>query len=77
MAKSCLTSFLSFFDKDLVDQGKAADVIFLDFSKAFHRVSHSMLLDKKCSIQLDKHIMQWVNNWLPGQAKRVIVNGVT
>lgn len=77
MGKSCLTNFLSFYDKDLVDQGKPVDVIFLDFSKTFHTVSHSILLDKKCSIQLDKHITQWVNNWLTGQAKRVIVNGVT
>ena len=29
------------------------------------------------SMQLRKHIMQWVSNRLMGQAQRVIVNGVT
>ncbi|KAJ7410896.1 hypothetical protein WISP_105653 [Willisornis vidua] len=39
--------------------------------------SKSILLDNMSSIQLDKHIRQWVNNWLAGQAQRVAVNGVT
>lgn len=62
---------------DLVDQGKAADVIFfLNFSKVFDIVSHSVL-DKLSSTQVDKHIISWMNHWLMGKAPRVIVNGVT
>ena len=62
--RSCLTNLISFDDKitHLVDQGKAADVIFLDFSKAFDTVSQRTLLDKMSSIQLNKTIMQWVSN---------------
>jgi len=54
---------LSFYDKitHLVDQGKAADVIFLDFCKAFDMVSHRILLDKMSSIQLNKNIIRWVS----------------
>ncbi|KAK4833058.1 hypothetical protein QYF61_027720 [Mycteria americana] len=64
--KSCLTNLISFYDKvtHLADQGKPVDVGFLDFSKAFDTVSHSILLDKMSSVQLDKSIIRWVSNWL-------------
>uniref|UniRef100_A0A8B9BRL7 Reverse transcriptase domain-containing protein n=1 Tax=Anser brachyrhynchus TaxID=132585 RepID=A0A8B9BRL7_9AVES len=77
--RSCLTNLTSFYDKitHLVDQGKPADVIFLDFSKAFDTVSHRILLDKTSSIQLNKNIIRWVSNWLTGRAQRVVVNGAT
>jgi len=34
--RSCLTNLISFYDKvmHLVDEGKAVDVVYLDFSKA-------------------------------------------
>ena len=66
--KSCLTDLISFYDKvtHLVDQGMPVNVIFLDFSKAFDTVSHSILLDKMSSIELDKHIIKWVSNRLDG-----------
>ncbi|KAJ7400150.1 rna-directed dna polymerase from mobile element jockey-like [Pitangus sulphuratus] len=40
-------------------------------------LTHWILLDKMSCMQLDKHIMQWVNNWHMGQVQRVIVNVVT
>ncbi|RMC20322.1 hypothetical protein DUI87_01171 [Hirundo rustica rustica] len=43
----------------LVDLGKTTDVIFSGFSKAFDTVSHSILLDKMASIQLNNHVMRW------------------
>ncbi|XP_071888929.1 probable RNA-directed DNA polymerase from transposon X-element isoform X2 [Anas platyrhynchos] len=75
--RSCLTNLISFYDKItcMVDQGKPADVIFLDFSKAFDTVSHRILLDKMSTIQLNKNIIRWVSNWLTGRAQRVMVNG--
>lgn len=67
------------YDKvtQLVGQGMTVDVVGLDFSSAFDAVSHSILLDKLSSTQLEKSIVCWVSDWLRGQAQRVIANGVT
>ncbi|KAK4815254.1 hypothetical protein QYF61_023701 [Mycteria americana] len=52
----------------LVDEGKAVDVVYLDCSKAFDTVSHSILLEKLAAHGLDGHMLLWV--------QRVVVNGV-
>ncbi|KAK4815046.1 hypothetical protein QYF61_013922 [Mycteria americana] len=76
--RSCLTNLISFYDKVtcLVDEGKAVGVVYLDFSKAFDMVSHSILLEKLAAHGLDGRALCWVKNWLGGQAQRVVVNGV-
>lgn len=39
------------------------DVVYLDFSKAFHTIFHSVLL-KTVTWGLDGWILQWIKNWL-------------
>ena len=60
----------------LVGEGKAVDVVCLDFSKAFDTVSHSILLEKLAAHVLDMCVLCLVKNWLEGQAQRVVVNGI-
>ena len=60
----------------MVHEGKAVDVIYLDFSKAFDSVSHSTRLEKLAAHGLDRCSLFWVKNWLDGQAQGVVVNGV-
>jgi len=45
---SCLNNFVFFYDMvtHLVDEGRAVDVIFQDFTKAFNIMPHCILLDK-------------------------------
>uniref|UniRef100_A0A8B9ZFV9 Reverse transcriptase domain-containing protein n=1 Tax=Anas platyrhynchos TaxID=8839 RepID=A0A8B9ZFV9_ANAPL len=75
--RSCLTNLISFYDKVTrwVDEGKAVDVVYLDFSKAFDTVSHSILLKKLAALGLDWRTLRWVRNWLDSRAQRVVVNG--
>ena len=76
--RSCLTNLISFYDlvTHLMDEGKAVDVVYLDFSKAFDTVSHSILLGKLATCGLDWYTLLWVRNWLEGCAQWVVVNGV-
>ncbi|KAK4809950.1 LOW QUALITY PROTEIN: hypothetical protein QYF61_002907 [Mycteria americana] len=67
--KSCLTNPIA-----LYAWLTWVDVAYLDFSKAFNMVSHSLLLEKLMRCSLDKGSMQWVGNWLTGCTQRVVVN---
>ncbi|CAM5090233.1 unnamed protein product [Natator depressus] len=74
--KSCLTNLIAFYDKitGSVDEGKAVDMLFLDFSKAFDMVSHSILASKLKKYGLDEWTIRWIENWLDCRAQRVLIN---
>jgi len=54
--RSCLANLISFCDQVtcLVDEGKAVDVVHLDFCNAFDTVSHSILQEKLAVHDLDR-----------------------
>jgi len=52
------------------------DIVYLDFSKAFDTVPHSILLEILAAHDLDECTLCWIKNWLNGQAQRVVVNRV-
>ncbi|CAM4550905.1 unnamed protein product [Caretta caretta] len=75
--KSCLTNLIAFYDEitGSVDEGKAVDMLFLDFSKVFDTVSHSILVSKLKKYGLDECTIRWVESWLDCRAQRVVING--
>uniref|UniRef100_A0A493T6L3 Reverse transcriptase domain-containing protein n=1 Tax=Anas platyrhynchos platyrhynchos TaxID=8840 RepID=A0A493T6L3_ANAPP len=75
--RSRLMNLISFYDKVTrwVDEGRAVDVVYLDFSKAFDTISHS-ILKKLPACGLDWRTLCWVRNWLDSRAQRAVVNGV-
>jgi len=63
---SCLTNLISLYDQvtRLLDEGKAVDIVYLDFSKAFDAVPHSIHIEKLDAHGLDGCTLHWIKNWL-------------
>ncbi|CAM4513437.1 unnamed protein product [Caretta caretta] len=74
--KSCLTNLIAFYDEitGSVDEAKAVDVLFLEFSKAFDTVFHSIIASK-LKYGLDEWTLRWIKSWLDCRAQQVVING--
>jgi len=63
--KSCLTNLIAFYNgmTGWIDEGRAVDVVYLEFSKAFDTVSHNILLGKIRKYGLDEWSVRWIEKW--------------
>jgi len=75
--RSCQTNLLEFMEivTEAVDQGDAVDLVYLDFSKAFDKVSHQKLILKLKSHGISGSVLKWIEAWLSGRRQRVVING--
>ena len=60
-----------------LDEGRHVDVAFLDFSKAFDKVNHSILLRKLCSFGISGSLLQWCESYLSNHWQRTVLDGVS
>ena len=59
----------------ILDDGDVADVLYLDFAKAFDKVPHQRLICKMKSLNIAGEIIAWIQAWLSGRKQRVVLNG--
>ena len=75
--RSCMTNLISFMDKitEALDRGEPADVVFLDFAKAFDKVPVARLLEKVKAHGIRGNVLRWIRSWLTDRQQRVVLNG--
>ena len=78
IGRSCLSQLLAHYDRivSLLESGVNVDTIYLDFSKAFDKVDHTILLKKLSLIGIRGKVLTWIKSFLTSRTQRVMVNGV-
>jgi len=75
--ESCETQLLETIN-DLtmgLNNGKQVDVLFLDFSKAFDKVSHQCLLLKLLHYGINGLLFNWIKDYLSNRKQQVTLDG--
>ena len=77
--KSCGSQLVLTYHKwvTALDEGRQVDVAFLDFSKAFDRVNHSVLLQKISSFGISCSLLQWCESYLSNRWQITVLDGVS
>lgn len=75
--RSCLTQLLKHIDTILQNllNGHDTDAIYLDFSKAFDKVDHNILLSKLYAYGIRGNLLAWIKSYLSNRVQTVVVNG--
>lgn len=75
--RSCLSELLSHYEHivSILESNKLADVVYLDFSKAFDKVSFEVIFNKLKSLGIGGKLGRWIYSFLTGRTFRVSVNG--
>ena len=75
--RSCVTNLLDMLEEvtRAIDDGYSVDVAFLDFSKAFDKVNHAILIRKMESYGISGKILLWIRDFLRNRSQRTCVRG--
>ena len=73
--RSCELQLLQFVDHltDIIDAGDAADVVYLDFKKAFDSVPHKRLLAKLHGYGIRSKLLSWIEAFITNRFQKVRV----
>ena len=76
-ARSVTTNLLEFFERATaeVDKGNPMDIVYLDFTKAFDKVPHGLLVNKLKAHGIKGRVLEWIKTWLTGRKQRTVLNG--
>ena len=74
---SCLSQLMEHHQRivDILEDGDAVDIVYLDFCKAFDKVDHKILLEKLSSIGVAGSVLLLIGSFLIGRRQAVVVDG--
>ena len=74
---SCLSQLLAHYDNvlSLLEKGLNVDTVYLDFSKAFDKVDHQIVLEKLALNGIGGRMLAWIKSFLTHRTQYVLVNG--
>jgi retron-type reverse transcriptase len=75
--RSCTTNLLEFMEvvTKEADAGKAVDIVYLDFAKAFDKVPHKRLIAKLSAAGIRGSVLSWISDWLTDRKQKVVISG--
>jgi len=77
--RSCETQLLGFIN-DIVNNmhdGLQTDILVMDFSKAFDKVCHRLLIHKLERYGINTKTIEWIRSFLKNRKQQVVLNGVS
>lgn len=75
--RSIETNLITFVDSlyESMDKRVPVDVVYTDFSKAFDKINHQLLIDRLAETGIDGILLWWIESYLKNRNQLVTVNG--
>ena len=74
---SCETQLVNFTQEifDNLENGKHTDLIIMDFSKAFDKVDHNLIIYILFNLGINLNTVSWIKSFLQNRPQSVVVEG--
>ena len=74
--RSCLSQLMDHYQRilNIMESGNGADVIYLDFAKAFDKVDHGILMKKLTMLGVGGLVLKWIYEFLTRRVQTVKVD---
>ena len=76
-SRSCKTQLIIIINDfaEILNRNEQTNVIFLDFSKAFNKVSHQHLFHKLHHYDIRGDLLTWIKSFVSSRVQQVVVDG--
>ena len=79
IGRSCVTQLVLSHHQwtKALDAGNQFDIVLLDFSKVFDKVSHVILLQKLCNFGVSGCFLNWCRDYLMNSEQQLVIDGAS